>query len=87
MRGVADTVVRLPRLVAMGLIRAYQIPGKSLARRNCRFFQVAPSTPWRRWNVTDSSVAVGWRSDAWAGATHSDPGGTTRYPYSSGERR
>ena len=51
-------MVRLPRLVAMGLIR-YQFLVSPLLGGTAASFRVAPSTPWRRSIVTDSSVAVG----------------------------
>jgi hypothetical protein len=87
MRGVADTVVRLPRLVAMGLIRAYQILVSPWLAGNCRFL---PSCSQYAMEALERHGLFrgGWLALRRLGRCHPfRPGGYDPVPAPSGERR
>ena len=87
MSGVLTTVMRLPRLVAMGLIRIYQILVSPLLGGNCRFL---PSCSQYAMEALDRHGLFrgGWLAIKRLGRCHPfRPGGYDPVPSLSGERR
>ena len=82
-----ERVVRLPRLIAMGLIRAYQILVSPLLGSNCRYL---PSCSQYAIEALDihGLFRGGWLAIRRIGRCHPfRPGGYDPVPASNGERR